>query len=107
MLDVIQRFGFPVRLLSACIAGTRSHKIVAHMLTLYRRHQKSCSHQREGRKYRRCSCPIWVDGILSGTSIRKSLDTRNWDKASSQIRDWEIEGRVTKEERQQMEISEG
>ena len=36
------------------------------MLTTYRRHKKDCAHRAEGRKYRRCKCPIWVDGFLAG-----------------------------------------
>ena len=79
---------------------------MAQMLTLYRRHQKDCAHRSEGRKYRRCTCPVWVDGILSGHPIRQSLDTRSWEKGSALIRDWEVEGRVVKEERRQIEIAE-
>jgi site-specific recombinase XerD len=51
------------------------------MLTIYRRHKKDCDHRAEGRKYRRCQCPIWVDGFVGGTEIRRSLGTRDWQKA--------------------------
>ena len=47
------------------------------MLTIYRRHVKDCEHGGEGRKYRRCRCPIWVDGFLKGAEIRKALEVRN------------------------------
>ena len=59
------------------------------MLTIYRRHRKECKHRNEGRKYRRCRCPIWVDGFLSGREIRKSLDTADWQKAQDFVREWE------------------
>jgi integrase/recombinase XerD len=63
------------------------------MLTIYRRHRKSCKHRAKGRKHRHCQCPIWVDGYLSGTEIRESLKVRDWQKAQETIREWEIEDR--------------
>ncbi len=63
-----------------------------HMLTIYRRHLKSCPHVREGRDYRRCKCPIHVEGTLEGISIRKALDTTNWQRATEIIREWEANG---------------
>jgi integrase len=62
------------------------------MLTTYRRHIKRCAHRSEGRKYRRCRCPIWADGFIGRGEIRKSLNTRNWEKAQEKIREWEAEG---------------
>jgi integrase/recombinase XerD len=62
------------------------------MLGIFRRHRKSCQHRHEGRKYRRCSCPVWVDGHLKGKPIHKTLLTRDWQKAQRQVRDWEVEG---------------
>jgi len=62
------------------------------MLTAYRRHVKNCPHRDEGRKYRRCRCPIWVDGSLNGVEIRESLEHRDWEKAQRQIREWEVQG---------------
>jgi integrase/recombinase XerD len=59
------------------------------MLTIYRRHRKECEHRSEGRKYRRCRCPIWVDGFLRGKEIRKSLNTADWQKAQDFYREWE------------------
>ena len=61
------------------------------MLTIYRRHRKDCAHRSEGRKYRRCRCPIWVDGFLAGQEIRKSLDTADWQKAQDKVREWEAQ----------------
>src|SRR2546427_12441241 len=62
------------------------------MLTAYRRHTKNCGHRDDGRKYRRCRCPIWVDGFLNGVEVRRSLAHRDWEKAQQQIRGWEVEG---------------
>src|SRR5215469_2298213 len=62
------------------------------MLTIYRRHLKTCPHRNEGRKYRRCRCPIWVDGFLGNVEIRKSLEMRDWEAAQTKIRKWEAQG---------------
>lgn len=75
------------------------------MLTLYRRHWKSCEHRAEGRAYRRCKCPIWVDGFLGKRDIRQSLELRDWQKAQDKIREWEAEGEVTPEAAQPMTIA--
>lgn len=64
------------------------------MLTIYRRHLKICGHRTEGRTYRRCKCPVWVDGSLGGCELRQSLKTRDWQKASDQIHEGEARGRV-------------
>jgi hypothetical protein len=69
----------------------------AKMLTIYRRHVKGCEHRHEGRKYRRCRCPIWVDGFLHGVEIREALDLRDWEKAQQRIREWEAAGTSTVE----------
>src|SRR6266851_5278922 len=61
------------------------------MLTIYRRHRKECEHRSKGRKYRRCRCPIWVDGFFQGREIRKSLNTADWQKAQDTIRLWEAQ----------------
>src|SRR5579859_2135361 len=65
------------------------------MLTIYRRHRKSCKHRAKGRKHRHCQCPIWVDGFLSGQEIRESLKVRDWQRAQEVIREWEIDDRRT------------
>jgi integrase/recombinase XerD len=70
------------------------------MLTIYRRHRKDCEHrsggkaprEEQGRRYRRCRCPIWVDGSLRGREIRKTLGTRDWERATDIIREWEATG---------------
>lgn len=59
------------------------------MLTIYRRHRAKCKCTSRKAK---CFCPIWVQGILRGEEIRKSLDLTNWEAAAALVRDWEIEG---------------
>ena len=54
------------------------------MLTIYRRHIKTCPHCTLGRKYRRCRCPIWADGFIETQEIRESLGTRNWEEAEEE-----------------------
>jgi len=61
------------------------------MLTTYRRHieprgdRKGCPHRDEGRSYRRCRCPIWVDGVFEGTEIRQSLRVLTWEDADREL----------------------
>jgi len=64
------------------------------MLITYRRHKLACKHRGEGREYRRCQCPIWVDGSLAGQEIRKSLNERDWQKAQDTVREWEAEKEI-------------
>jgi integrase/recombinase XerD len=59
------------------------------MLSIYRRHRKNCEHRNSGRKYRRCRCPIWVDGFVAGSEVRKSLALVDWQKAQDKVRQWE------------------
>ena len=67
------------------------------MLTIYRRHLKDCDHRNEGRDYRRCKCPVWVDGFLAKTELRQSLKTRDWQKATETVREWEARGTIKEE----------
>src|SRR6516164_1617369 len=64
------------------------------MLTIYRRHRKNCKQRTEGREYRRCLCPIWVDGSLNGVEMRKSLRLRDWQRAQDLVRQWEADGKL-------------
>jgi integrase len=50
------------------------------MLTLYRRHLKRCS-KADDRYWKRCTCPMWVEGTANGTYIRRSLQTASWERA--------------------------
>lgn len=47
------------------------------MLKPWRRHFPDCDYVELGREYVKCSCPIWVDGMLDGKRVRRSLDTLN------------------------------
>lgn len=69
------------------------------MLTLYRRHSEDCPHAKDGRRYRRCKCPLWCDGTLSGRLVRKSLGLRDWQRAQDKIRKWEAEGQTGEAQR--------
>jgi integrase/recombinase XerD len=72
------------------------------MLTIYRRHLQSCLHRHKGRAYRRCKCPVWADGFLpKDGEVRKSLDTRDWQKAQSTIREWEERGSIEDDKKEE------
>ena len=58
------------------------------MLILFRRHGRRCQHK--SRKVRSCNCAIWADGLIGGKEIRKTLRTRNWQRAQKLVRDMEI-----------------
>ena len=62
------------------------------MLRIYRRHRAHCPHRSE--RYRRCSCPIYVEGSLGGETVRKSLDQTSWEAASDLIAAWTASGRI-------------
>jgi len=62
------------------------------MLTIYRRHLKSCPDR--SRSYRRCSCPIWVQGTLGGETIRRALDVTSIEAASNLVTQWNAAGAI-------------
>ncbi len=62
------------------------------MLRLYRRHRKACGQTSE--KYRRCRCPIYVEGSLAGETIRKSLNLTSWEAASDLVTKWDAAGEI-------------
>jgi integrase/recombinase XerD len=62
------------------------------MLTIYRRHLKACPHK--SRYYRRCQCPVWVQGTLRGETIREALDLTSWEAATNVVREWEAKGKL-------------
>lgn len=74
------------------------------MLTLFRRHLKSCPHKT--RRYRRCQCPLHVEGSLAGQNVRKALDLKSWEAATATIRRWENQGFIGDPERPSKLISE-
>lgn len=62
------------------------------MLRLFRRHRKTCSQTSE--TYRRCSCPVYVEGTIGREYIKKSLKLTSWEQAQKKIREWEVAGQV-------------
>jgi integrase/recombinase XerD len=68
------------------------------MLTLYRRHKPTCQHFAKGRSHHHCKCAIWVDGILAGREIRKSVRTRDWTRANREVQKWEAAERPSERE---------
>jgi integrase/recombinase XerD len=59
------------------------------MLSVYRRHKSDCKHA-DDRVSKKCRCALWCDGVVEGRHIRKSLKTRNLERAHEIARD--IEG---------------
>jgi site-specific recombinase XerD len=55
------------------------------MLTLHRRHTDACEHASKGWNYTLCQCPIWTDGKLNGSRLRKSLATTSWERATRRV----------------------
>jgi len=52
------------------------------MLTIWRRHTKSCPHRAKGRNVLKCNCPLWADGYIDGKrTLRQSLGTRDMARA--------------------------
>ncbi len=76
------------------------------MLTIYRRHRRSCSQRAKGRKYRHCQCLIWVDGTLGEKEIRESLKLRDWARAQELVRQWEAENRRIVQQEKEVTIKE-
>jgi integrase/recombinase XerD len=62
------------------------------MLNIFRRHLDRCDYPREDRSYRRCHCPIHVEGKLGNDFIRKALGTTNWELAQRQVSEAEARG---------------
>jgi hypothetical protein len=73
------------------------------MLTIFRRHLKSCKYT--SRTERRCKCPIHVEGSLAGKKIRESLDLIVWEGAQDKIHRWESQGSF-EEEREPITVTE-
>lgn len=64
------------------------------MLSLYRLHTKRCSARRDrlDRGYRKCSCPIHVEGKCGDEFVRKGLQTSNWQRAQQRVMEAEARG---------------
>lgn len=61
------------------------------MLSLWRRHTAKCEHQKEGRSWTKCKCPVWCDGKVNGERVREPMDTRDWARAGRKAADRETE----------------
>src|SRR5580658_1794075 len=60
----------------------RNRANIGLMLTIWRRHTKTCPHRTKGRDVLKCSCPLWADGYVDGKRIlRQSLNTRDMARA--------------------------
>ena len=64
------------------------------VLRIYRRHRTDCRFTSE--RYRRCRCPIYVEGTLGTESIRKALNQTSWEAASELLAAWTASGEVGK-----------
>jgi integrase/recombinase XerD len=73
------------------------------VLRIYRRHSSDCRFSSE--RYRRCQCPIYVEGTLGGDSIRKSLNQTSWEAASELVAAWTAAGEIGKVKIEIPEIS--
>jgi len=60
----------------------------------------SCSHRSKGRTWRKCGCPINVEGYLGDAYIRQSIDTRSWEVAQFKVREMEATARLPKPKEQ-------
>jgi site-specific recombinase XerD len=58
------------------------------MLTIYRRHRKGCKFA-DDRISKKCHCPLWATNTLEGAAYRRSLKTRNWERADQIVRNVE------------------
>ena len=54
-------------------------------LNLFRRHTKKCPNRNKGRRYTKCTCPIWYDGDRDGKEWRGSLRLRDWQRAVQRL----------------------
>ena len=55
------------------------------MLSLWRRHESKCPYKGKGRVWTKCQCPVWCDGELDGKRVRKSMETRDWARATRNL----------------------
>ncbi len=61
------------------------------MILLWRRHIPQCPVKQRD-EMRECSCPIFKEWRINGRKFRKSMKTRNHQKALAIVRREEIEG---------------
>src|SRR5262245_60547616 len=54
-------------------------------LHIYRGHEKACPHRSKKRGINTCRCTWWVDGVIKGKRVNKSLGTRNKGVAEERL----------------------
>jgi integrase/recombinase XerD len=68
------------------------------MLTIFRRHARRCPYRSRGRAWRKCNCPIHMEGRLGQSYIREALGIRSWDAAQAKVRDLEAQSLFPEEQ---------
>jgi hypothetical protein len=65
------------------------------MLTLFRLHTKKCiaGRARLDRSYRKCHCPVHVEGKCGSDFVREGLRTTSWQRAQQRVMEAEARGR--------------
>ncbi|HYC58180.1 MAG TPA: hypothetical protein VEK79_01305 [Thermoanaerobaculia bacterium] len=54
------------------------------MLSLFRRHLRTCPSREKGRAWKRCGCPIWMGGSIGNEKVpRRSLNLTSWEAAEN------------------------
>lgn len=63
------------------------------MFTIFRRHGTRCAHK--SRRYRRCACPIWIEGSIGDEKVRRqSLNLTSWEAAEEYVRESNRAGKL-------------
>jgi len=64
------------------------------MLTLFRLHTKKCiaGRPRLDRSYRKCHCPVHVEGKCGSDFVREGLRTTSWQRAQQRVMEAEARG---------------
>ena len=64
------------------------------MLTLFRLHTKKCiaGRARLDRSYRKCHCPVHVEGKCGSDFVREGLRTTSWQRAQQRVMEAEARG---------------
>ncbi len=76
------------------------------MLTIFRRHVKACPHS--SRRYRRCKCPIWIEGSIGDEQVsRRALNLDSWEAAEAYVRESHLSGQLGGATVKAIEIAEG
>lgn len=56
------------------------------MIKLIRRHVPTCKNKAKGANFTACRCPIWASGTEEGTLVKRSLKTRDMERAGAILR---------------------